>query len=172
MQGRSPQTFALGFKELWQLPAGRGEPGLVQHSLGWPLDNASYGGSFVYHLDDDQVYVGYVVGLDYQDPRLSPVRGLPAVQAPSRRCAPLLEGGEMLAAGARTIAAGGWQSCPRLDMPGAMLVGDAGGHAELREDQGHPPGAYAAACWRQSISQATGGSSGLRRALARIGGRT
>jgi electron-transferring-flavoprotein dehydrogenase len=124
--GRSPQTFALGFKELWQLPAGRGSPGLVQHSVGWPLDTRTYGGSFVYHLNGDQVYVGYVVGLDYLDPRFQPFEAFQQFKHhPSLRA--LLEGGEILNAGARTIAAGGWQSCPRLDMPGAMLAGDAGG---------------------------------------------
>jgi len=123
---RSPQTFALGFKELWQLPEGRVTPGLIQHSLGWPLDGATYGGSFIYHLNDSRVYVGYVVGLDYRDPRLRPFEVFqqfkhhPAVK-------PLLDGGEILVAGARTIAAGGWQSQPRLDMPGALLVGDAAG---------------------------------------------
>jgi electron-transferring-flavoprotein dehydrogenase len=124
--GKSPQTFALGFKELWQLPQGRGTPGLVQHSLGWPLDNASYGGSFVYHLTDDRVYVGYVVGLDYHDPRLSPFEAFQQFKHhPSMRA--LLDGGELVASGARSIAAGGWQSCPRLDMPGALLIGDAAG---------------------------------------------
>jgi electron-transferring-flavoprotein dehydrogenase len=124
--GRSPQTFALGFKELWQLPPGRVTPGLVQHSVGWPLDNATYGGSFIYHLTNDQVYVGFVVGLDYMDPRLTPFEAFQQFKHhPTVK--PLLEGGEILSAGARTIAAGGWQSCPRLDMPGAMLVGDAGG---------------------------------------------
>jgi electron-transferring-flavoprotein dehydrogenase len=122
----SPQTYALGLKELWQLPAGRGEPGLIQHSLGWPLDNATYGGSFIYHLNDDRAYVGFVTGLDYKDPRLSPFEAFqqfkhhPSVQA-------LLQGGELLASGARSITAGGWQSMPRLDMPGALLIGDAGG---------------------------------------------
>ncbi len=125
-EGRSPQTFALGFKELWQLPPGRVKEGLVQHSVGWPLDNQTYGGSFVYHLGGDQAYVGFVVGLDYQDPRLQPFEAFQQFKHhPSLR--PLLEGGEILAAGARTIAAGGWQSCPRLDMPGALLAGDAGG---------------------------------------------
>ncbi len=124
--GRSPQTFALGFKELWQLPAGRGEPGLIQHSLGWPLDGATYGGSFIYHLNDSRAYVGYVVGLDYLDPRLKPFEVFQQFKHhPSVR--PLLEGGEILAAGARTIAAGGWQSQPKLDMPGALLIGDAAG---------------------------------------------
>ena len=122
----SPQTFALGLKELWQLPAGRGEQGLIQHSLGWPLDNSTYGGSFIYHLNDDRVYVGFVTGLDYKDPRLSPFEAFqqfkhhPSVQ-------PLLHGGELLASGARSIVAGGWQSMPQLDMPGALLIGDAGG---------------------------------------------
>ncbi len=125
-EGRSPQTFALGFKELWQLPGGRVEPGLVSHSLGWPLAASEYGGSFIYHLDAERAYVGYVVGLDYKDPRLSPFEVFQQFKHhPSVR--PLLAGGEILAAGARTIAAGGWQSCPRLDMPGALLVGDAGG---------------------------------------------
>src|SRR5690606_3536420 len=125
-EGRSPQTFALGFKELWQLPPGRVSPGRVQHSVGSPLDNATYGGSFIYHLTHDQVYVGFVVGLDYMDPRLTPFEAFQQFKHhPSVK--PLLEGGEILAAGARSIAAGGWQSCPKLDMPGAMLVGDAGG---------------------------------------------
>jgi electron-transferring-flavoprotein dehydrogenase len=124
--GRCPQTFALGFKELWQLPAGRGEPGLVQHTLGWPLDTATYGGSFIYHLDDSRAYVGYVVGLDYKDPQLKPFEVFQQFKHhPSVR--PLLEGGEIVSAGARTIAAGGWQSQPRLDMPGALLIGDAAG---------------------------------------------
>ena len=134
-KGCSPQTYALGFKELWQLPAGRGEPGLVQHSLGWPLDPGSYGGSFVYHLPQDQVYVGYVVGLDYLDPRLAPFEAFQQFKHhPS--IAPLLDGGEILAAGARTIAAGGWQSLPRLDMPGALLAGDAGGTLNFAKIKG------------------------------------
>jgi electron-transferring-flavoprotein dehydrogenase len=122
----SPQTFALGMKELWQLPAGRVEAGLIQHTLGWPLDRATYGGSFVYHLDDNRAYVGYVVGLDYRDPRFSPFEAFqqfkhhPSMQG-------WLEGGEIIAGGARSIAAGGWQSLPKLEMPGALLIGDAGG---------------------------------------------
>jgi len=125
-QGKSPQTYGLGFKELWQLPAGRAEPGLIQHTVGWPLDSRTYGGSFLYHLGNDRVYVGFVVGLDYEDPRLKPFEAFqqfkhhPAIK-------PLLDGGEILAAGARTIIEGGYQSMPTLEMPGAILVGDAGG---------------------------------------------
>ena len=68
----SPQTYGLGFKELWHLPPGRVQPGLIQHTLGWPLDTDTYGGSFLYHLDQDRVYIGFVVGLDYQDPDFQP----------------------------------------------------------------------------------------------------
>jgi len=133
--GRSPQTYALGFKELWQLPAGRGEPGLVRHTLGWPLDAATYGGGFLYHLPGDQVYVGQVIGLDYLDPRLSPFEAFQQFKHhPSM--APLFEGGEILAAGARSIAAGGWQSLPRLDMPGALLAGDAAGTLNFAKIKG------------------------------------
>jgi electron-transferring-flavoprotein dehydrogenase len=119
-----PQTYGLGMKELWQLPAGRTEPGLIQHSFGWPLDSRTYGGSFIYHLDNDRVYVGFVVGLDYEDPRLSPFEAFQQFKH-HRSVKPLLEGGEILAAGARTIASGGWQSIPRLEMPGGMLIGDS-----------------------------------------------
>jgi electron-transferring-flavoprotein dehydrogenase len=131
----SPQSYGLGMKELWQLPEGRVQPGLIQHTLGWPLDSGTYGGSFIYHLDKNRVYVGFVVGLDYTDPRLMPFEAFqqfkhhPAVK-------PLLEGGEILAAGARTIAAGGWQSIPRLEMPGALLIGDAGGGVNVPKIKG------------------------------------
>ncbi len=130
-----PQTYGLGLKELWQLPAGRATPGRIQHSVGWPLDGRTYGGSFIYHLDADRVYVGFVVGLDYADPRLQPFEAFQQFKHhPSVR--PLLEGGEILAAGARTIAAGGWQSLPRLEMPGALLIGDAAGTLNVPKIKG------------------------------------
>jgi electron-transferring-flavoprotein dehydrogenase len=121
-----PQSYALGYKELWQLPPGRVKPGRIEHALGWPADSQTYAGSFLYHLDNDRVYVGYIVGLNYKDPRFKPFEAFqqyknhPTVKS-------LLEGGEIVAAGARTIAAGGWQSLPKLEMPGALLIGDAGG---------------------------------------------
>jgi len=124
--GKSPQTYGLGFKELWQLPPGRTEAGLIQHTLGWPLDSNTYGGSFLYHLNDDRVYVGFVLGLDYEDPRLKPFEAFQQFKNhPSVRG--LLDGGEILAAGARTVIEGGYQSMPTLEMPGALLAGDAGG---------------------------------------------
>jgi electron-transferring-flavoprotein dehydrogenase len=134
-KGHCPQTFALGYKELWQLPPGRVQPGRIEHALGWPADSKTYAGSFLYHLDQDRVYVGYIVGLDYEDPRLKPFEAFqqyknhPTVKA-------LLEGGEILSAGARTVAAGGWQSTPTLEMPGAILIGDAGGTLNFAKIKG------------------------------------
>jgi electron-transferring-flavoprotein dehydrogenase len=130
-----PQTFALGYKELWQLPAGRVQPGRIEHALGWPADPHMYAGSFLYHLDKDRVYVGYIVGLDYQDPRLAPFEAFQQYKShPSVKA--LLEGGEIVSAGARSIAAGGWQSTPTLEMPGALLVGDAGGTLNFAKIKG------------------------------------
>src|ERR1700677_3701537 len=124
--GKSPQTYGLGFKELWQLPPGRVQHGLIQHTAGWPLDNSIYGGSFLYHLNKDRVYVGFVVGLDYADPRFKPFEAFQQYKNhPDIKS--LLKGGEIIAGGARTLIEGGYQSMPTLEMPGAMLVGDAGG---------------------------------------------
>jgi electron-transferring-flavoprotein dehydrogenase len=133
--GCSSQTYGLGFKELWQLPPGRAEPGLIQHSIGWPVDSHTYGGSFLYHLDQDRVYVGYVVGLDYQDPRFAPFEAFQQFKH-HPRLRRLLQGGELLSYGARTIAAGGWQSLPRMDAPGLMLVGDAAGTLNVPKIKG------------------------------------
>ncbi len=125
-EGRAAPTYGLGFKELWQLPPGRTEPGRVQHTVGWPLPGGTYGGGFVYHLPRDQLYVGYFVGLDYRDPRLAPFEVFQRFKHhPFLR--PLLDGGEPLGYGARTVTTGGWQSLPRLEMPGALLIGDAAG---------------------------------------------
>ncbi len=134
--GRSPQTYALGFKELWQLPAGRGEPGLVQHTLGWPLDAASYGGGFMYHLPGDQVYVGYVVGPRLPRSAARALRGLPAVQAPSawsRRCWKAARSSRPARAASRPVAG---SRMPRLDMPGALLAGDAAGTLNFAKIKG------------------------------------
>jgi electron-transferring-flavoprotein dehydrogenase len=124
--GSDPQGYSIGIKELWQLPAGRVTPGRIVHSLGWPADPSTYGGSFLYHLDKDRVALGYVTGLDYRDPDYKPWEAFqqwknhPMVQ-------PLLEGGSILSAGARAIVTGGYQSLPKVEMPGALLVGDGAG---------------------------------------------
>ncbi len=130
-----PQVYALGMKELWQLPAGRVTPGLVQHSVGWPLDPKTYGGSFIYHLNDNRAYVGFVTGLDYRDPRFFPFEAFQQFKHHPRIRA-FLAGGEILSAGARSICAGGYQSLPKLEMPGAVLVGDAAGTLNVPKIKG------------------------------------
>ena len=132
---RSPQSYGLGIKELWQLPPGRVEPGLIHHSVGWPADPKTYAGSFLYHLDHDRVYVGYVSGLDYADPRYRPFEAFQQFKH-HPRIRPLLEGGELLSYGARSIAAGGWQALPRMDAPGLLLIGDAAGTLNVPKIKG------------------------------------
>ena len=121
-----PQTYGIGIKELWQLPAGRVEPGKVMHTIGWPMDERTYGGSFLYHLDNDRVAIGFVTGLDYEDPMLSPFEAFQQVKH-HPRIKPLLEGGQIISAGARAIVEGGYQSLPNCEMPGALLIGDTAG---------------------------------------------
>ncbi len=125
-QDCDPQTYGIGMKELWRLPEGRVKPGLVQHTIGWPLDKQIYGGSFVYHLNDNRVALGFVAGLDYQDPQFMPFEAFQQFKHHPRMRA-LLEGGEIISSGARAIIEGGYQSLPTTEMPGALLIGDAAG---------------------------------------------
>ncbi|HET6632933.1 MAG TPA: electron transfer flavoprotein-ubiquinone oxidoreductase [Rhodanobacteraceae bacterium] len=125
-QGHDPQTFGIGLKELWQLPPGRAQPGHVVHTVGWPLDPAIYGGSFIYHLDKDRVAIGFVAGLDYADPNFKPFEAFQQLKHHAM-VKPLLEGGEIISAGARALVEGGYQSLPTTEMPGALLIGDTAG---------------------------------------------
>ena len=121
-----PQTYGIGMKELWRVKPEHCQPGKVQHSLGWPLDKDTYGGSFIYHIDKDRLAVGFVCALDYEDPEFSPFEAFQQFKNhPSIK--PMLEDGEILSAGSRALIEGGAQSLPKLDMPGAMLIGDAAG---------------------------------------------
>ena len=124
--GKDPQTYALGIKEIWEIDPKMHQPGLVVHTAGWPLDSKTYGGSFLYHLENNQVAVGYVVGLAYENPYLSPYEEFQRYKThPEIR--KFFEGGKRLAYGARAIAAGGLQSLPKLVFPGGALIGcDAG----------------------------------------------
>jgi len=124
--GRDPQSYGIGLKELWEVDPKVHQPGLVVHTAGWPLDRDTYGGSFLYHLGDRQVAVGFVVGLGYANPYLSPYEEFQRYKThPEIR--PFLEGGKRIAYGARAITAGGLQALPRLVFPGGALVGcDAG----------------------------------------------
>ena len=134
-RGKEPQTFGLGLKELWQLPGGRIQAGTVLHTIGWPLPAETYGGGFVYHLDQNRLAVGFVVGLDYHDPDFSPFEAFQEFKHhPSLKG--LFEGGEILSAGARSLIEGGFGALPTLEMPGGILVGDAAGTLNVPKIKG------------------------------------
>ena len=124
--GSDPQSYSIGIKELWQVPEARVSPGKIVHSFGWPADTGTYAGSFLYHLDKGQIALGYVSGLNYKDPNYQPWEAFqqwknhPTIK-------PLLEGGTIVSAGARAIVTGGYQSLPKVEMPGALLIGDTAG---------------------------------------------
>jgi electron-transferring-flavoprotein dehydrogenase len=125
-KGKDPQTYGIGIKELWEIDPAKHQPGLVIHTAGWPLPNDTYGGSFLYHLENNQVAVGFIVGLSYQNPYLSPYEEFQRYKThPSIRH--FFEGGKRISYGARAITAGGLQSLPKTVFPGGALIGcDAG----------------------------------------------
>ncbi|SFH95210.1 electron-transferring-flavoprotein dehydrogenase [Collimonas sp. OK307] len=123
---KDPQTYAIGIKELWEIDPKLHKPGLVVHTAGWPLDTQTYGGSFLYHLENNQVAVGYVVGLAYENPYLSPYEEFQRYKT-HPEISKFFEGGKRISYGARAITAGGLQSLPKLTFPGGALIGcDAG----------------------------------------------
>ncbi|PWB90839.1 electron transfer flavoprotein-ubiquinone oxidoreductase [Methylocystis sp. MitZ-2018] len=130
-----PQKFGIGFKELWRIPKEKHKDGLVQHSFGWPLAADTGGGSFLYHFDDDLVSIGFVVHLNYSNPTLSPFDEFQRFKT-HPMIAPTLEGGERLSYGARALTEGGWQSVPKLVMPGGALVGCAAGFMNVPRIKG------------------------------------
>ncbi|MDI2091184.1 electron transfer flavoprotein-ubiquinone oxidoreductase [Commensalibacter oyaizuii] len=134
-QGVDPQTYGLGIKELWEIPAHKHKPGYIQHSFGWPLDDRTYGGSWLYHFGDNLVSFGFVIGLDYSNPWLSPfeetqrVKNHPVIKYH-------LEGGRRIGYSARALSEGGLQSVPKLTFPGGLLVGDAAGFLNMPKIKG------------------------------------
>jgi electron-transferring-flavoprotein dehydrogenase len=130
-----PQTYGLGIKELWEVDPAKHKPGAIMHSIGWPLDSKTYGGSFIYHLENNQVAVGFVVGLDYENPYISPYlefqrfKHHPAIR-------PTFEGGRRIEYGARALSEGGFQSIPKLTFPGGLLVGDTAGFMDVPKIKG------------------------------------
>ncbi|PIT63458.1 electron transfer flavoprotein-ubiquinone oxidoreductase [Snodgrassella alvi] len=129
------QTYGIGIKELWSVAPEKSKPGTVIHSIGWPLDRKTYGGSFLYHLNDNKVAVGFVVGLDYQNPYLSPFSEMQRYKThPAIR--EVLEGGTRIAYGARALSEGGLQSLPKLTFPGGVLVGDTAGFLNVPRIKG------------------------------------
>ena len=125
-KGKNPQQYGIGFKEIWEVNETQHEEGLVMHTAGWPLDNKTYGGSFVYHAENKQIYIGYVIGLDYKNPYLSPFDEFQRFKT-HKVIKKMLEGGKRIAFGARALIEGGIQSLPKMYMPGGLLIGcDAG----------------------------------------------
>ncbi|MEK9964728.1 MAG: electron transfer flavoprotein-ubiquinone oxidoreductase [Rhodospirillaceae bacterium] len=130
-----PQTYGIGIKELWEIDPAQHRPGLVMHSAGWPLDRATYGGSFLYHLEDNQVAVGFVIGLDYKNPYLSPFDEFQRFKThPAIR--PTFEGGKRVSYGARALNEGGVQSLPEMVFPGGALIGCEAGTLNVPKIKG------------------------------------
>jgi electron-transferring-flavoprotein dehydrogenase len=132
---REPQKYGIGLKELWQVTPEKHRPGLVQHTMGWPLDNHTGGGSFLYHFGDNLVSVGFVVHLNYENPRLSPFDEFQRFKThPAIR--DVFEGGKRIAYGARALSEGGWQSVPELVFPGGALIGCSAGFMNVPRIKG------------------------------------
>ena len=134
-EGCDPQTYGIGIKELWQLDPAKHKTGTVIHTAGWPMNSKTWGGSFIYHLEDNQAYVGYVVGLDYQNPHLSPFEEMQRFKT-HPKIRPMLEGGKRIAYGARALNEGGLQSIPKLIFPGGALIGCSAGFLNVPKIKG------------------------------------
>jgi electron-transferring-flavoprotein dehydrogenase len=152
-----PQSYGIGLKELWELDPEKHSQGLVMHSAGWPMDTKTWGGSFVYHLENNQASVGYVVGLDYRNPHLSPFEEFQRFKThPEIR--PMFEGGTRIAYGARALNEGGVQSIPKLVFPGGALIGCAAGFLNVPKIKGTHNAMKSGMLAAESVHQALQGS--------------
>ncbi len=163
-QGVEPQKYGIGLKELWQVDPAKHQPGLVVHTQGWPLDSRTGGGSFMYHLEENQVAVGFVVHLNYENPHLAPFEEFQRFKLhPAIR--PSFDGGKRLAYGARAINEGGLQSVPKLVFPGGALIGCAAGFVNLPRIKGShnamKTGMLAAEAAYQALAGGAGGGGEL-----------
>ena len=135
MAAAQPQTYGIGIKELWEIDPAKHKQGLVIHTAGWPVDTKTYGGSFLYHLEDNQVSVGFVVGLDYENPYLSPFEEFQRFKT-HHAIRPFFEGGKRVAYGARALNEGGVQSLPKLVFPGGAMIGCEAGFLNVPKIKG------------------------------------
>lgn len=131
-----PQTYGLGIKELWEVNPEKHDLGSITHTIGWPMDSKTYGGSWIYHLEDNLVSIGYVIGLDYENPYLSPYDEMQRFKL-HPKIKPLLEGGRRVSYGARALVEGGLQSLPKLTFPGGVLIGDTAGFLNVPKIKGN-----------------------------------
>jgi len=135
-ENSDPQTYGLGIKEVWEIKPENFQSGKIIHTLGWPMDKKTYGGSWIYQYGDNLVSIGYVVGLDYENPYLSPYQEMQRFKThPSIK--PLLEGGRRISYGARALVEGGFQSIPKLTFPGGLLIGDTAGFLNTPKIKGN-----------------------------------
>ena len=163
-----PQVYGLGIKELWEIDPDKHQPGLVTHTVGWPMDMKTYGGSFQYHFDENLVSVGFVVGLDYSNPYLSPFEEMQRFkQHPAMR--DTFVGGKRIAYGARAISAGGFQSIPKLTFPGGVIVGDGAGFLNVPKIKGTHTGMKSGMVAAESIFAALGAGDPSGREIAEYG---
>ena len=131
----SPQQYGIGFKEVWEINEENHEIGKVLHSVGWPLENDTYGGSFCYHAEKNQIYIGYVIGLDYKNPYLSPYDEFQQFKT-HPEIKKLIKGGKRISYGARALIEGGLQSLPKMHMPGALIIGCNAGTLNMPKIKG------------------------------------
>lgn len=147
---KDPQTYGIGLKELWHIKPENHKPGSVTHTIGWPLDTQTYGGSFLYHLENNQVALGFVIGLDYQNPYLSPYKEFQRFKT-HPAISKTLEGGERIAYGARALNEGGFQSIPKLTFPGGLLIGDTAGLLNVPKIKGTHTAMKSGMCAAEAI---------------------
>lgn len=131
-----PQTYGLGIKEIWEIDPKKHHQGLCQHTIGWPMDNKTYGGSWIYHMENNMISIGFVVGLDYKNPYLSPFEEMQRFKT-HPKIKPLLEGGKRVSYGARALVEGGFQSLPKLTFAGGVLIGDTAGFLNVPKIKGN-----------------------------------
>ncbi|WP_202414181.1 electron transfer flavoprotein-ubiquinone oxidoreductase [Duganella flavida] len=156
-KGKDPQSYGIGIKELWEIDPAKHQPGLVVHTTGWPLDSKTYGGSFLYHLENNQVVVGYVVGLNYENPYLSPYEEFQRYKThPEIRT--FFEGAKRISYGARAITAGGLQSLPKLVFPGGALIGCDAGFLNMSRIKGSHAAIKSGMLAAESVFEALGAS--------------
>ncbi len=131
-----PQTYGLGVKEIWEIDPSKHHQGLCQHTIGWPMDKNTYGGSWIYHMENNMISIGFVVGLDYKNPYLSPFEEMQRFKT-HPKIKPLLEGGKRISYGARALVEGGFQSLPKLSFAGGVLIGDTAGFLNVPKIKGN-----------------------------------
>jgi len=163
-EGVDPQTYGIGFKELWEIDPSRHKIGTVWHTAGWPMDTKTWGGSFLYHLEDNQVCVGYVIGLDYRNPHLYPFAEFQRFKThPAIR--QVLEGGKRIAYGARALNEGGLQSVPKLVFPGGAMIGCAAGFLNVPKIKGTHTAMKSGMLAAESVAEALAQGDELPRVL-------